>query len=167
MRYLAPVLILALVLAVAYYGMWRGWWTRANLTAGMPPLPTPPPGLPAPATSAEGLYAGAARPGQWLDRITSHGLGARAKAIVEVYADGVALRRDGAAGVWLAAGSLRAVRRDRALAGKVVEDGGLVVVTWSHADTELDLGFRPTRADDADALESAVGALVERAAHER
>jgi hypothetical protein len=38
--------------------------------------------------------------------------------------------------------ALRGARTDNRIAGKVVPEGGLLVVTWEHGGKQLDSGFR-------------------------
>ena len=73
---------------------------------------------------------------------------------------GLLLARTGAPDLFIPAPALRGVRLERGMAGKFVEEGGLVVVTWQHGPGELDTGFRPRAAADRDALVAAVDALV-------
>ena len=43
------------------------------------------------------------------------------------------------------AARIRGVRRERGMAGKFVEEGGLLVITWEHGSRTLDTGFRAER----------------------
>jgi hypothetical protein len=98
--------------------------------------------------------------GDWLDRVTARGLGARSAAAMVVRADGVGWARQGAPAVWAPAADVVAVRRDSGMAGKYVERDGLVVVTWRLGGRALDTGFRPRYGDDAARLTAAVERLV-------
>jgi hypothetical protein len=62
-----------------------------------------------------------------------------------MHPEGVLVQRAGAEPVFVAAGSLVAVRLAPGLAGKVTGDGGLFVLRWRFGDAELDTGVR---ADD-------------------
>ena len=95
-----------------------------------------------------------------LDRVTAHGLGTRSVAAMAVTGAGVSWLRQGAPDVFAAADALVGARRADGIAGKVVPPGGIVVVTWRLGGTELDTGFRPGSAADADRLVAAVQRLA-------
>jgi hypothetical protein len=153
--------ILAL-LALCYWGMWRGWKARQARQADIPPLPpVPAVGALGPLRAeAEGTYVVTTSAGDWLDRIAVHGLGVRSLAMLAVHDAGVLVARVGAPDLFVPAPALRGVRLERGMAGKFVEEGGLVVMTWQHGERELDTGFRPRAAADRDVLVATLGALA-------
>jgi hypothetical protein len=168
LTHLGPRLLLTVVLlaflVLCYWGMWRGWQARQRRQFDVPelhPVPTEPG---PPRAQADGTYVVTTTAGDWLDRIAVHGLGERSEATLSVGRDGVLFARQGAPDVFIPASSLRGVRLERGMAGKFVEEGGLVVVTWQHGEgqtaRELDTGFRPRAGADRDVLVSAVSALV-------
>ena len=149
------------VLVLIYAGMWRGWRTRALRHGDLPPLPAVPAQLGSVVLDpVEGVYIGTAVAGDWLDRVVVHGLGRRSPAQVEVAAAGVLVGRAPEQDLFLPTRALLDARLDRALGGRVVEPGGLVVVTWEHGGRRLDTGVRPRRAADAAPLRDAVAGLV-------
>jgi hypothetical protein len=151
------------VLVLLCAGMWRGWRARARRQADLPPLPAVPAQLGSVALDAvEGVYVGTTAAGDWLDRVVVHSLGRRSPAYVEVAAEGVLIERGPEPALFLAAGALVDARLDRALGGRVVEPGGLVVLTWQHGARRLDTGIRPRRATDAVQLRDAVARLASR-----
>ena len=163
-RGLAVGLLLLLVLLV-WAGMLAGWRRRAarqTSALDLPPLPPTPvePGAPLTA-DVDGVYVSTTTAGNWLDRLTAHGLGSRSAATMAVTGAGVSWLREGAPDVFAAAPTLVGARRADGIAGKVMPPGGIVVVTWRLGGTELDTGFRPGSATDADRLVAA----VERLAH--
>ncbi|RJK96753.1 hypothetical protein [Vallicoccus soli] len=135
---------------------WRGWRRRAAAQGDVPPLPEAPDDLGDGLVSAEGTYVVTTTEGDWLDRIVVHGLGVRSAAILTVAERGVLFEREGAPDVWVPAAAMRGVRLERGMAGKFVEEGGLVVITWQHGERSLDSGFRNRRAEDRDAIVAAV-----------
>lgn len=153
---------LLVLLVVCYLLMWRGWRRRGARQRDLPPLPEVPEAVargPVVARS-EGTYVVTTAAGDWLDRIVVHGLGERSLAHLIVTDQGVLFSRVGAPDVFIAADAVLGARLERGMAGKYVEEGGLVVVTWQHGQRQLDTGFRPRAAADRDALVAAVQALV-------
>jgi carbamoyl-phosphate synthase small subunit len=138
----------ALVVFVAFAVvvlMSRGRRRRAERNADVPPL------LPAAAASGRpllpplrGLFLGTTSAGDWLDRVTAHGLGDRAAARLVLTREGIAVQRDDA-GFLIPREEIAGARTDEAHAGAWVGEGGILVVTWRHGERLLDTGFR---ADD-------------------
>ncbi len=160
----AVVLLVALVLAVwmAMRAGWRGRAERQATQLDLPPLPPTPAEPGAPLTAdVDGVYVSTTLAGQWLERVTAHGLGTRSAATMAVTAAGVSWLREGAPDVFAGTDALVGARRADGIAGKVMPPGGIVVVTWRLGGTELDTGFRPGSAADGDRLVTA----VERLAH--
>ncbi|GAA1593392.1 hypothetical protein GCM10009804_57430 [Kribbella hippodromi] len=151
-----------LVLAAAYFGMFRGWRNRQSRQADLAPLPVVPPESGAAKTrGTEGVYVATTAAGDWMDRIAVHELGVRSVADLAVSADGLIFHRQGAADVFIPADHLTGVRTDRGIAGKVTaEKSGLVVVTWTHDGHQFDTGFRPRRKADTAALTASISTLI-------
>ncbi|NHC45995.1 hypothetical protein G9H72_12115 [Motilibacter sp. K478] len=150
-------------LALGYLLLWRGWRKRGARQSDVPALPQVPEAVARGAVRArgEGTYVVTTTAGDWLDRIVPHGLGVRSLAHMIVSDAGVLFARVGAPDVFVPTAALRGGRLERGMAGKFVEEGGLVVVTWEHGTRQLDTGFRPRAAADRDALLAAVQGLVE------
>ena len=147
-----------LVLAAAYYGMYRGWRNRQARQADLAPLPAVPEEK---VRGVEGVYVATTTAGDWMDRIAVHELGVRSTADLAVSEAGLIFHRQGAADVFIPADRLTGVRTDRGIAGKVTaEKSGLVVVTWTHDGRELDTGFRPRRKADTAALTASISTLI-------
>jgi hypothetical protein len=171
LTHLGPRLLLTAVLlaflALCYWGMWRGWRARQRRQSDVPPPAEIPADLGPVRMQADGTYVVTTNAGDWLDRIAVHRLGERSEATLSVHRDGVLFARTGAPDLFIPVAALRGVRLERGMAGKFVEEGGLVVVTWrqlQHSEgegsRELDTGFRPRVAADRDRLVDAVSALV-------
>lgn len=137
---------LLLVVALVYWLMRQGWQWRRTLQGGLPELPQPPQDPGPELLSFDGRYHGSTTAGQWLDRIVAHGLGVRSKVRLTLTAAGLDVDRVGAPGFFVPAAALRGARLDRAIAGKVLPEGGLLVVTWEHGGTLIDSGFRAEHA---------------------
>ncbi len=156
---LSVAIVLFVLLGVA--GMARGWRNKGRRQADLPGLPAVPTGLGEPLVDdVEGVYVATTSAGDWLDRIVVHGLGVRSNAHVTVARPGVLLAREGAPDVFLPAERLTGVQLAKGMAGTVVEDDGLVVLTWRHGDRQLATGFRPRYAADRDVVVAAAGQLL-------
>ncbi|MFG3348957.1 hypothetical protein ACGF1Z_28365 [Streptomyces sp. NPDC048018] len=156
---------LLLFIAFVYWLMRQGWKWRGSLQSGLPPLPEVPEAPagtePPPATlSMSGRYHGSTTAGQWLDRIVAHGLGTRSRAELTLTDAGISVVRPGANDFLIPADALREARLDKGIAGKVLTEGGLLVVTWAHGDTLLDSGFRADRAADHAAWVETLNKLI-------
>ncbi|MFE1751935.1 PH-like domain-containing protein [Streptomyces anandii] len=139
---------LALFVALVYWLMREGWKWRATLQGDLPELPQSP-DEPGPAKlTTTGRYHGSTTAGQWLDRIVAHGLGTRSRAELTLTDAGLDVVRPGAADFFVPADRLRGARLDKGIAGKVLTEGGLLVVTWEHGGRLLDSGFRSDRASE-------------------
>lgn len=139
---LAWVLALLALIALVYWLMWRAWRGRAARQADLPELPAIPDEPGEVLAELTGRYHASTTAGDWLDRIAARGLGTRSLVELTLTGQGVAVRRPAAAGFLIPAGALRGARLDRGIAGKVVPEGGLLVVTWQLGDRLIDSGFR-------------------------
>ncbi|MDX3852590.1 hypothetical protein [Streptomyces sp. AK02-01A] len=162
------VIGLLLFIAFVYWLMRQGWKWRGSLQSGLPELPTAPEtagaavlgegGTPLPVLT--GRYHGSTTAGQWLDRIVAHGLGARSKAELTLTDAGLEVVRPGANDFFIPAGQLREARLDKGIAGKVLAEGGLLIVTWQHGDTLIDSGFRSDRSAEHTAWAGAINSMT-------
>jgi hypothetical protein len=137
---------LALFVALVYWLMREGWKWRGTLQSDLPELPAVP-SAPGPARlTMSGRYHGSTTAGQWLDRIVAHGLGTRSRAELTLTEAGVEVLRPGAADFFIPAGALREALLGKGIAGKVLSEGGLLIITWEHGGKLIDSGFRSDRA---------------------
>ncbi|MBD0837809.1 MULTISPECIES: hypothetical protein [unclassified Streptomyces] len=137
---------LALFVALVYWLMREGWKWRGTLQSDLPELPSAP-DEPGPVRlSMSGRYHGSTTAGQWLDRIVAHGLGTRSRVELTLTDAGLDVVRPGATDFFVPAGQLREARLDKGIAGKVLTEGGLLVVTWAHGERLIDSGFRSDTA---------------------
>ncbi|SEE11838.1 hypothetical protein SAMN05216483_5393 [Streptomyces sp. 2131.1] len=156
------VIGLVVLVVFVYWLMRQGWKWRGNLQSD----------LPAPATAPEGFgdgeklltlsgrYHASTTAGQWLDRIVAHGLGTRSRVELTLTADGLDVVRPGAADFFVPAADLRGARTEKALAGKVLPEGGLLVITWALGDRLIDSGFRSDHSAEHPAWVDAVNHLT-------
>ncbi|WP_405944957.1 hypothetical protein OG372_05160 [Streptomyces sp. NBC_01020] len=150
---------LLLFVALVYWLMREGWKWRGTLQSDLPELPGMPDEPGAARLEMSGRYHGSTTAGQWLDRIVAHGLGTRSKAEVTLTDAGVAVVRPGAEDFFIPAVQLREARLDKGIAGKVLTEGGMLIITWQHGDKLLDSGFRSDRAAEQAAWVEAVNAM--------
>ncbi|MFD8255704.1 PH-like domain-containing protein [Streptomyces werraensis] len=137
---------LALFVALVYWLMREGWKWRGTLQSDLPELHSAPDD-PGPATlTMSGRYHGSTTAGQWLDRIVARGLGTRSRAELTLSDAGLDVVRPGADDFFIPADALREARLDKGIAGKVLTEGGLLVITWQHGDRLIDSGFRSDHA---------------------
>ncbi|KUJ64775.1 hypothetical protein ACZ90_56070 [Streptomyces albus subsp. albus] len=138
---------LILLIGLVYWLMREGWKWRGTLQGDLPELPQPP-AEPGPARlRMAGRYHGSTTAGQWLDRIVAQGLGTRSRAELTLTEQGdLIVVRPGAQDFSVPAQALRGARLDKGIAGKVLAEGGLLVITWEHGDRLIDSGFRADRA---------------------
>ncbi|WP_016905505.1 hypothetical protein [Streptomyces xiaopingdaonensis] len=137
---------LVLFVALLYWLMRQGWKWRGTLQGDLPELPSTPAERGEVLRTASGRYHGSTTAGQWLDRIVAHGLGVRSRAELTLTAEGLDVRRPGAQDFFIPLAQLRDARLDKGIAGKVLAEGGLLVVVWQHGERLLDSGFRADRA---------------------
>ncbi|MGW7432561.1 PH-like domain-containing protein [Streptomyces sp. NPDC054861] len=151
---------LALFVAFVYWLMRQGWKWRGSLQSDLPELPGMPETPGEARLSMTGRYHGSTTAGQWLDRIVAHGLGARSRVELTLTDAGLEVVRPGANDFFVPADRLREARLDKGIAGKVLAEGGLLIVTWEHGDQLLDSGFRSDRAAEHTAWVEAVNSMI-------
>lgn len=96
--------------------------------------------------ASTGLYVGSTIAPSWQDRIAVGDIGHRATGELSRHTKGILLERTGESTIWIPQESVRAIRTERGLAGKVMSKDGLLVIRWElPTGTEIDTGFR---ADD-------------------
>ncbi|WP_405857456.1 hypothetical protein OG407_11505 [Streptomyces sp. NBC_01515] len=159
---------LALFIALVYWLMREGWKWRGTLQGDVPELPTAPEDLgeaKLTVLSMSGRYHGSTTAGQWLDRIVAHGLGTRSRVELTLMEAGLDVVRPGATDFFIPAGALREALLGKGIAGKVLSEGGLLVVTWAHGDRLIDSGFRSDHAAEhtewVDTLNSMINKSLE------
>lgn len=146
--------------ALVYWLMRQGWKWRGTLQGDLPELPAAPADPGAVRLRLTGRYHGSTTAGEWLDRVVAHGLGTRSRVELTLTDAGLEVVRPGARDFFVPAARLTGARLDTGIAGKVLTEGGLLVVTWEHGDRRLDSGFRSDRAAEHPAWAEAVTALA-------
>lgn len=150
---------LLLFIAFVYWLMRQGWKWRGSLQSDLPELPSAPDAPGEAKLTLSGRYHGSTTAGQWLDRIVAHGLGTRSRVELTLTEAGIEVVRPGANDFFVPAAALREARLDKGIAGKVLAEGGLLVVTWAHGEKLLDSGFRSDRAAEHAAWVEAINSM--------
>ncbi|KIF70773.1 membrane protein [Streptomyces sp. AcH 505] len=146
---------LLIFIALVYWLMRQGWKWRGTLQSDVPELHPLPERSGTAKLELTGRYHGSTTAGQWLDRVVAHGLGTRSRVELTLTDAGLDVVRPGANDFFVPAAQLREARLDKGIAGKVLTEGGLLIVTWQHGDKLLDSGFRSDRsAEHADWVEA-------------
>jgi hypothetical protein len=156
---LVLVLGCLLLVALALIGMRVGWRNRMARQRDLCSLPVPPAELGEEVLRSSGLYVGTTFAGSWQDRVLHEKLGERAKADAVLHDAGLVIDRDGSDAIFVPAPDWVNARLAPALAGKVMGEGGLLVLRWRLGEAELDTGFR---ADDKTAYPKWVQAINQR-----
>ncbi|WP_077964638.1 PH-like domain-containing protein [Streptomyces tsukubensis] len=133
---------LLLFITLVYWLMRQGWKWRGTLQSDLPELPRAPEAPGEPSLAMTGRYHGSTTAGQWLDRIVAGGLGTRSRVELTLTDAGIDVVRPGANDFFIPTAALREARLDKGIAGKVLTEGGLLIVTWSHGEKLIDSGFR-------------------------
>jgi hypothetical protein len=151
---------LALFVALVYWLMREGWKWRGTLQGDLPELPAAQDD-PGPARlSMSGRYHGSTTAGQWLDRIVAHGLGTRSRVELTLTDAGLDVVRPGATDFFIPREALREAVLGKGIAGKVLTEGGLLVVTWAHGDRLIDSGFRSDHAAEHTDWVDAINSMI-------
>jgi hypothetical protein len=153
------VIVCVVVLLLTLLAMRTGWRNRMARQSVLPALPVRPADLGAEVLRADGLYVGTTYSSSWQDRVVHAGLGERAAATAVLSGAGLMLDRDGAPAIFVPRSAFIEARLAPGLAGKVMGEGGLLVLRWRLGEAELDTAFR---ADDKTTYPAWVSAINER-----
>lgn len=155
------VLVCLIFLALVLFGMRVGWRNRLARQSGLPALPVLPTDPGPEALRSSGLYVGTTFAASWQDRVVHERLSEPAAGDAVLYPAGVVFERAGSPAVYLPSQSWVAARLAPGLAGKVMGDGGLLVVRWQLGPATLDSAFR---ADDKSTYPEWVSTINEKVA---
>ncbi|GAB3387865.1 hypothetical protein GCM10027568_08070 [Humibacter soli] len=155
-----PTLLILVVLALIFVGMWWGWRRRARRDAAL----VVPNTLDAPGEqllTVQALHVATTYHDKPLDRVVVAGLAFRANAGVTVWAGGVTIAAPGEPNVAIAAPAIVGVGAATWTIDRTVERDGLILLAWHTAptaadDAVLDTYLRVTDLDDRHRLEAAI-----------
>lgn len=158
---LIDALVVVVILALAFLGMWLGWRARRRRQADVPTLAAPPADIGAVRRRDDLFYVATTRADAPLDRIAVHGLGFRARAQLTVADAGLRLDIAGEDPVFVPAAELVGVGRATWTIDRAVSNSGLVFVRFrlghGAAASEVDAYVRP---EDPAGLVAAIHELL-------
>ncbi|CAN5561105.1 hypothetical protein BH24ACT11_BH24ACT11_17270 [soil metagenome] len=140
----AGLLVLVLVVLI-WAAMWWGWRGRAGRQQRLAePRWLSAAGIGDTGSRLRCTYLGTTTAGDWLDRISAHGLGRRGPAELTAAGGELLVHRPGAGGFAIGAAELLSVRREAGIANRLAPRHlGVVVVRWRLGDHIVDTGFQP------------------------
>ena len=154
----AGLLVLGLVV-LAWVAMGWGWRRRTRSQSRLAE-PRWVHGVVAGVDHVECGYVGTTTAGDWLDRITAHGLGLRGPATLARDGADLLVLRPGAGSFAISRDDLLGVRREAGIANRLAPRHlGVVVVTWYLGDRRLDTGFQPRDTAGREHIEQLVRRL--------
>ncbi|MEC3980996.1 PH-like domain-containing protein [Amycolatopsis sp. H20-H5] len=143
MERLLLVLAIVVFFLLCLVAMRRGWKRKARVQSVRVPLfPEIPADLGEPLLADSGLYISTTSAGDWQDRIVTRGAGIRTKASWRLHESGVAIERAGGPDFFIPAEDITGARASGQIAGKVMGNEGLLIITWLAGQVPLDTGFR-------------------------
>ena len=141
----------------------RAWRNRAIKQSKL--FPPPLAGLPECGellAAADSFYVATTFGDSFLERIAAHGLGARGFASIEIFAEGVLVKRVGERNLAIVARDLVSVSYSQVAIDKAVEKDGLLVMSWNAGDSLLATHIRIKDALARDQIFSTLSGLVSR-----
>ncbi len=165
---LVPAITVIALLVLLLALMVLGWRARRRRQRALPEPPRPPAGLGAPTFEVDVLYVATTTAGQPLDRLTVAPLGFRGRAAARVHDTGLVLAIDGEREVLVPADRITGSGLATYAIDRVVEEGGLVAVSWildEAAGTSVDTYLRVIDPREKTALVDALHHIT-RPAHD-
>jgi hypothetical protein len=165
---LGPAVTVIALLVLLLGLMALGWRARRRRQRALPEPPRPPRDLAAPRLEVDVLYVATTTAGAPLDRVTVPPLGFRGRAALRVHAEGLVLAIDGERDVLVPADRITGSGLATYAIDRVVEEGGLVAVTWildEAARTSVDTYLRVIDPREKTALVDALH-QIPRLAHD-
>ena len=160
---LAMVGIMIAIVVAAFVGMRRAWVAKGKRFELAPAPLTVTEGLASIAGPFDARLAGTVTAGNWLDRVTVHGLGTPRSISATFTHDGLALVDSAGISAWsilIPIRSIEFVQTGRGIAGDVVEPDGMIVITWHLGYLRLATGIRVTRHAEHQELLDTLNAYV-------
>ncbi|NRG42786.1 hypothetical protein HRK28_17875 [Rathayibacter sp. VKM Ac-2835] len=127
----AIALVIAAVVALVFLGMALSWRARRRRSAALAPEAVPAASLGAEREAVELPYVATTRFEQPLERVVLPGLGFRGRATLRLHERGVVIAPVGERETVIPAALLRGAGEGSYAIDRVVEEGGLLVLSWS------------------------------------
>lgn len=164
MSKLFPTLVVILLIALIFVGMYFGWRARQKRQASLSRTQPVPAELGTELLALDLYYVATTIANEPLNRVAVSGLGFRARATVKVATAGIVLSLAGERDAFIPAGDVTAVERATWTIDRVVEPGGLVRVSWMLGDTAVDSYFRvvdpPDPSGFIEAIQKTIAGVV-------
>lgn len=141
----ALTLLFLVIVGLIYFAMYKNWQGKSKRDSSMkPPLRI---GSKTPRVSYQGTYVATTYATDWLQRVHAHGLSLPSRAELMYFDDGIGFEL-AHTDVFIPVDTIQSVSSTNALAGKVYEAEGMIIVTWQLGDIDVVTGFRASTADD-------------------
>lgn len=132
----AITIVIGAVVVLVFAGMALSWRARRRRSAGLAPEPVPAGSLGAVTESVELPYVATTRFEQPLERVVLPGLGFRGRATLRLHERGVVIAPVGERETVIPAALLRGAGEGSYVIDRAVEEGGLLVLSWSPRGDE-------------------------------
>ncbi|MHC2185595.1 hypothetical protein ACVLV4_001235 [Rathayibacter agropyri] len=130
-------IVIAAVVVLVFVGMLLSWRARRRRSAALAPEPVPASALGAELETVELPYVATTRFEQPLERVVLPGLGFRGRATLRLHERGVVIAPVGERETVIPAALLRGAGQGSYVIDRVVEEGGLLVISWSPRGDEI------------------------------
>lgn len=143
--------LLAVLTLTIFWAMWRGWQARRKNTKHFEAYPLP-------LSSEQSLYnqnlkyVATTVHDEPLERVNSHGLGYRGDASLVIYPKNIVLEIKGEDPFSIPHQMFRKHVKATWTIDRVVEPGGMIVLTWEWRSLLFDTYLRPETAQDSQEL---------------
>ncbi|PPH71358.1 hypothetical protein C5C90_14665, partial [Rathayibacter sp. AY1D4] len=132
----AITIVIAAVVVLVFVGMLLSWRARRRRSAALAPEPVPASSLGAEVERVDLPYVATTRFEQPLERVVLPGLGFRGNAVLRLHERGVVIAPVGERETVIPASLLRGAGQGSYVIDRVVEEGGLLVISWSPRGDE-------------------------------
>ncbi|THG33054.1 PH-like domain-containing protein [Naasia lichenicola] len=145
---LTPVLIVVALIVLVLIGMALGWRASKRRSVQYGEVAQLPDDPGQDLLTADVFYVSTTLEAQALQRVASRGLAVRGRATVQVFWSGVSLALPGQDAVFIPTTSITGLGTGTVTVDRVVEPGGMIVITWILGSTPVDTYLRPLSGDD-------------------
>jgi hypothetical protein len=155
-----PTVVVIVLIALVLVGMYFGWRARQKRQAYLVRTLPVPADIGTELFASELLYVATTIANEPLNRVAVSGLGYRARASIVVATGGIVLDLAGEPEAFIPAKAILGVGRANWTIDRVVETGGLVVVSWMLGETLVDSYLRLVELPDPSAMIEAIQQII-------